>query len=1149
MKRFSVLILILALVCGFALLVSCSDDVSSAQAVKSRQYAGVNFVNDSKSLGSSVNGLDDFGGAENLYWRYTAVMSSKVNAAGTQTDETPVKADGSKGLGVVEGFEVGTWTFKLVGYGDAEFTKAVFESSEVQATLQPNTVSEITFPVKRAQIEGQLGTLIIDMDNISFEGAGAGEEYELLAVTLFAADGSEAGTLSSETSMIELEPGTYMVILDFKYHGYSYVAYMDGVEVYSNNSTMISGVVEGKQTATYNITYKDKGGSAYSGNNLVSLRNKHKYGAPTPLTAGTKNYFTFDGWSMDSEWSDPIVTIPAERDDDTVLYASWTPITYTITYDYNALLNNQEDASLVKPANPVSYDYTSSTITLSNEFKRTGFEFLSWTSGTDSETSQTTMEIPEGTAGNLNFKVNWREYAYNIHFDPNFASATNAQPDTMHGEMTDMENISYTQEVNLTKNGFSVDGWKFKYWVFDDGSVVTGGDEALVSKLTDTDMSTVNLRASWVQKGDNEYTVEHYFEELDGSYTLDAVRDTVTEALADTDTDALDKVREVEGYKYSEDVSSATNKGRILNDNTLVLKLYYPRNVWSLTWDFDGGKEKAASQFTTTGDYKYEAPVTYPEVEKDGYTFIGWILNNGTDVSATEDLPAAMPNSNLPIKAKWEANKYKVSFNKAGEEGSTEAKGEMADENFVFDENAKALSANLFTKEGYEFVHWHRTDVTTSTTFTDGANVRNLTTASDGVVTLDAVWTPNHYTVHYNSNKPATASKVIEGDDVEDQERIFDADDEIVSDNTWTLEGWTFKYWTTSSDGNGTHFTTGSEFGTNLTSVKNGDVTLYAHWEPNEYSIIFDGNENGDTRVDYESRSAVSGSTDSQSMTYDETPRKLNDCGFTRTGYTFVGWSTASDAIPDDDVNTIYNTTTNYNNFSSGSDVTMYAIWKMNTYTVKVEVEYYDEAANGSRTKNTTEVFGSVDKTSLTNIEYKAKLSHTDFTLYAIDVIAAGDQIITATPETSTTDYAYYFDGFTGADETSVEGEITVKAIFVRKAQPKVTPDVKLPTHVVIDYKGADLVNYEKASLGSVDFYMLYGTTADTLDSSVFGGCVLEGYELEGLYLDKECTNKLMSFDGGDVVFENNAGYVEYDAWIKVGGEVKVFAKWTVLLP
>src|SRR5690606_14567645 len=98
------------------------------------------------------------------------------------------------------------------------------------------------------------------------------------------------------------------------------------------------------------------------------------------------------------------------------------------------------------------------------------------------------------------------------------------------------------------------------------------------------------------------------------------------------------------------------------------------------------------------------------------------------------------------------------------------------------------------------------------------------------------------------------------------------------------------------------------------------DVTLYAQWEINQYTVTYAGNGSDGGTV----QAAVTADYDTDITVADNTG------GLTKTGHTFVGWNTAEDGSGE--------------NYAPGetlrlgaADVTLYARWQKNSYTVSFE--------------------------------------------------------------------------------------------------------------------------------------------------------------------------------------------------------------------
>ena len=93
------------------------------------------------------------------------------------------------------------------------------------------------------------------------------------------------------------------------------------------------------------------------------------------------------------------------------------------------------------------------------------------------------------------------------------------------------------------------------------------------------------------------------------------------------------------------------------------------------------------------------------------------------------------------------------------------------------------------------------------------------------------------------------------------------------------------------------------------------DITLYAGWIPDTYSIIFNGN------------GSDGGSMSDQPVDYDQTVG-LNNNSYTRTGYTFSGWNTAGNGS-----GAPYADGADYEHTTAGN-VTLYAQWNANSYEI-----------------------------------------------------------------------------------------------------------------------------------------------------------------------------------------------------------------------
>ena len=144
-------------------------------------------------------------------------------------------------------------------------------------------------------------------------------------------------------------------------------------------------------------------------------------------------------------------------------------------------------------------------------------------------------------------------------------------------------------------------------------------------------------------------------------------------------------------------------------------------------------KGRFAIAYTNLKDATHANPETYEEGTEvsfsdpsavRGYAFTGW----------TPARITASTTGPLTVRANWRAHTYTIAYNANG--GS----GEMEPTAAAYDEDVR-LAWNGFTRAGYAFAGWARR-ASGSVVYEQGVEVRNLSAAQGGVVTLYAVWTP-----------------------------------------------------------------------------------------------------------------------------------------------------------------------------------------------------------------------------------------------------------------------------------------------------------------------------------------------------------------------------------------------------------------------
>jgi len=110
-----------------------------------------------------------------------------------------------------------------------------------------------------------------------------------------------------------------------------------------------------------------------------------------------RNGYTFSGWNTENTGLGSNFTLNSTVTADMTVYAMWTPINYTITYNL--------DGGSLSGVNPISYTIESADITLLNPTKE-NYTFAGWT-GSGLAQESTNVTIQNGSTGNKSYSAVW----------------------------------------------------------------------------------------------------------------------------------------------------------------------------------------------------------------------------------------------------------------------------------------------------------------------------------------------------------------------------------------------------------------------------------------------------------------------------------------------------------------------------------------------------------------------------------------------------------------------------------------------------------------------------------------------------------------------------------------------------------------------
>ena len=645
-----------------------------------------------------------------------------------------------------------------------------------------------------------------------------------------------------------------------------------------------------------------------------------------------------------------------ETDGGTVtLYAQWSTSSYTVTFV------DGHDGKAIKQES-VKYG---GAATAPDAPKHEGYTSTHWDKQFDNVTSNITVT--------LEYIAN----EYTINFDGNGATSGNMQPLPMQ----------YDKEKNLTANEFAREGYTWSGWNTKAGGSGTGyTDKQAVRNLTSENNGSVTLYAQWTPiayriQFDKNLT-DATGETASMGMTFDVAKNLTSNGFTSPSSkfNCWNSKPDGSGQAYANG-QSVKNLTKAPND---VVTLYAQWNTNSYTVTFvDGHDGKTIS----APSVKYGGNATPPtKPSHEGYTATTW---DGNYQNVTHD---------ETVTLQYRPNAYKIAFKPNGGTGT------MVDQQMEYDK-AKALDRNAFTHTGYTFTGWKEQDA--DTRYADGETVKNLTSIDGGTIALLAQWEPNAYTIKYNANGGTGT--------MADQQMKYDTPAQLTA-NAYNKTGYTFTGWRRDDKATGTRYHN-RETVTSLLSANGATATMYAQWKANEYTVTFIDGHNGKTigteTVAYGSNATepnkpvhegytatswdkplsnitgdtvitlsyrpnayiirfnknapdATGSTADKRMEYDK-PGNLTRNGYSRTGYTWLGWSSSTDGN-----GTMYSDGQNVVNLTSedGGTVMLYAVWKINRYTVtfidgktgdvigRQEVDYGSDASFPSVPSHTGYIHG-----------------------------------------------------------------------------------------------------------------------------------------------------------------------------------------------
>ncbi|MBQ8783203.1 MAG: InlB B-repeat-containing protein [Clostridia bacterium] len=441
------------------------------------------------------------------------------------------------------------------------------------------------------------------------------------------------------------------------------------------------------------------------------------------------------------------------------LYAKWTPIDYSITYN---LVNGY-----VEGVNPTSYNIKSDSIALINP-KRTGYEFIGW-SGTDIDVTGYAMKvtIPTGEYGNREYTAHWKVIDYTITYDLDIDESSASK------EVYNPNPTSFTYADDITIKPASRAGYEFKGW--------TGGDFV--------DCQTIYIEAGREGYADN-LTFKAKWELQEYSISYDCGVDGVLGENAPVTYTIENSVKISNptrtGYTFYGWESDSFDG--VKTDYTIE-KGTYGNISLSAVWVSDenevyyelNGADPSTNNYGNPSKYESGTnTITLKEPKKTGYTFVSWDKYTASDKKTVNQKIGTIESTDtgtIFFTARWSANKFTITYDLKGGHYETEVTNNKSE--YTFETESFTLTNPI--KEGYVFAGWSGTDL--------GVKTKSVTieSGSIGERSYTANWNVATYTISYDFDGGTPTGSCITTYNFETTDKVIESPSRL----GYTFAGWT----------------------------------------------------------------------------------------------------------------------------------------------------------------------------------------------------------------------------------------------------------------------------------------------------------------------------------------------------------------------
>jgi uncharacterized repeat protein (TIGR02543 family) len=752
-----------------------------------------------------------------------------TNSSTSITAGTPVTL--STNAGTRAGYTLAGWNTAADGSGTS------YSGATSQTFFANTTLYGLWTPVKpgapsvtATSAGNTTATVTVTGAAVSGTTAGPATSY---SIQTYANDGTTVITGKTCTVLASASPLSCQITGLTNGTTYKFIA--TAINATGSTAGLVSTVTA--IPAPFVVTYSLNSGT------LTPTTANFNLGTPLTLPLPTRSGFTFGGWYGEVGLTTLVGNDGASYSPtaNTTLYAKWTGVVYTITYNGNGNSGGTVPASGSYTNGGTAYAVLDNTGVL----VKTGYTFAGWYSNaTGTGGSAYAAAASYSSASNITLFAKWDPVARTVTY--NLGSGTGTIPTQLTGRFIG-GTFSTAASSGFTRSGFAFAGWSDGTNIYAANSTYTvgGADVVLTAQWT-----AVSYSVTFLSNGATSGTAP-----TQANLTAGQTFTTPTNPFTKTGFNFAGWNDGTNNY--------APNATYTMTAANTVLVAQWAARGYAITYEGNtstGGSVPTAGNFVT-GSPAYS--VALNTFTKTGHVFTGW--RTTADATGTSYAPGAgyANTVDVVLYAQWAAASYTITYNSNGANNGTAPT--KASESWTYSATTPLTLSTQGTlaKTGFTFGGWATTA---------DATVGDSSASPTANTTYYAVWTPTQFTVAYAPGTGATGTIASPGNKTFGQTFILDSGSSLTPPAANGNVSYSFGYW---SDGT-------KIFRGGATYVMPADnVLLTANWIA-IFNVTY--NPNGGT------------TTNPSVQLADTNPLTIGSAA-TRTGYTFVKWQDQSSGL------------------------------------------------------------------------------------------------------------------------------------------------------------------------------------------------------------------------------------------------------------